>query len=113
MVDAFGEKLMHNKERKPGLNMMTFNRWLKFVNVYMFVSVYTCKCVHGPSSTNYIPNFCAVKLKSYSNTKRFFNASDELHIFLFRLYAIASNKIFMHNVFRRPIESCVMSVKCS
>ena len=31
--------------------MMVFNCRLKFVNVYMFGNVYTCKCVHGPSSS--------------------------------------------------------------
>ena len=49
MVVDFGEKLMHNKERnfkKDGLN-----RRLKFVNIYTFVNVYTCKRVHGPSSS--------------------------------------------------------------
>ena len=37
MVDDFGEKLMHNNERKlrkGGLNMAAFNRRMKFVNVY-------------------------------------------------------------------------------
>ena len=37
MVDDFGEKLMHNnkrKLRKVGLNMVAFNRRMKFVNVY-------------------------------------------------------------------------------
>ena len=54
MVDDFGEKLMHNKERnlrKDGLHMMALNWRLKFVNIYMFVNVSTCKNVHGPSST--------------------------------------------------------------
>ena len=45
MVDDFGEKLMHNKERnlrKDGLNMMGFNHRLKFVNgLNTFVNVYT------------------------------------------------------------------------
>ena len=52
MVDEFGEKLMHNKERnlrKDGLNMMAFDQ-LKFVNVYTFVNVYK----HGPSSSHYL-----------------------------------------------------------
>ena len=50
MMDDFGEKLMHNKERnlkKDGLNMTAFNRRLDFVNVYTFVSI------HGPSSISY------------------------------------------------------------
>ena len=54
MVEDFGEKMMHNKEstlRKDGLNMTMLNQRLKFVNVYMFVDVYMCKRVHGPSST--------------------------------------------------------------
>ena len=54
MVDDFGEKLMHNKERnlrKDGLNMTAFNRRLKFENIDMCVNVYSCKCIQGPSSS--------------------------------------------------------------
>ena len=48
--------LMHKEEwnlRKDGLNMMAFTVQcrLKFVNVYMFVNIFTCKRVHGPSSS--------------------------------------------------------------
>ena len=37
MVDDFGEKLIHNNERKlrkGGLNMAAFSRRLKFVSIY-------------------------------------------------------------------------------
>ena len=53
-MDDSGEKLMHNNERNLGkgrLNMVAFNRRVKFINIYgqcMSVHVYTC--VHCPSS---------------------------------------------------------------
>ena len=59
----YGEKLVHNKERKlrkDGLNMTASDGRLKFVNLYTFVNLFTCKRANSPTSTStllHIPLF--------------------------------------------------------
>ena len=64
-----GKKLWND-----GLNMMTFKRRLKFVNIYTFVNVNTCKHVHGPSSsshTNRPPHIPLAVHTKYKNNYAF------------------------------------------
>ena len=49
MVDDFGEKLMHNNDRKlrkGGLNMAAFSRRMKFINVYDQLIVDADQIIH-------------------------------------------------------------------
>ena len=55
----------------------------------------------------------SLKLDSHSISKHFSTLSSELKCFHSDSTLPLSDKMLMQSVFRRPIESCVMSVKCS